>query len=126
MTTKVDPASGEGERIGAYRVVRRLATGGMSDVLLAKAEGPHGFERTVVLKVLLSHFGKDDEVSRMFAREASAYARLSHPAIVRLFDFFAVPAAEGKKGGQLVMVLEYVDGPPLARLKSMVKGSTTM
>ena len=65
----------------------------------------------------------------MFAREASAYARLSHPAIVRLFDFFAVPpvAAEpGKplpkdRGGQLVMVLEYVDGPPLARLKSMVK-----
>ncbi|MCW5816489.1 MAG: serine/threonine protein kinase [Labilithrix sp.] len=123
MTTKVDPGPEAGERIGAYRVVRRLATGGTSDVLLAKAEGPHGFERTVVLKVLLSHFGKDDEVARMFAREAAAYARLSHPAIVRLFDFFAVPAAEGKAkgGGQLVMVLEHVDGPPLARLKSMVK-----
>ncbi|MFO0736244.1 MAG: protein kinase [Labilithrix sp.] len=119
MTTKAE--SSPVERIGAYRVVRRLATGGTSDVLLAKAEGPHGFERTVVLKVLLSHFGKDDEVAKMFAREASAYARLSHPAIVRLFDFFAVPGSDPKKGGQLVMVLEFVDGPPLARLKSMAK-----
>lgn len=119
-----EPAPDAVERIGAYRVVRRLATGGTSDVLLAKAEGPHGFERTVVLKVLLSHFGKDDEVAKMFAREASAYARLSHPSIVRLFDFFAVPPSDpkpGGRGGQLVMVLEYVDGPPLARLKSMAK-----
>jgi serine/threonine-protein kinase len=121
VTNKVETPADTVERIGAYRVVRRLATGGTSDVLLAKAEGPHGFERTVVLKVLLSAFGKDDEVARMFAREASAYARLSHPAIVRLFDFFSVPSPDSKKGGQLVMVLEYVDGAPLARLKSMVK-----
>lgn len=123
VTTKAESSSDAVERIGAYRVVRRLATGGTSDVLLAKAEGPHGFERTVVLKVLLSHFGKDDEVAKMFAREASAYARLSHPAIVRLFDFFSEPGVDPKKKGnsRLVMVLEYVDGPPLARLKSMAK-----
>jgi serine/threonine-protein kinase len=63
VTTKAELPADTAERIGAYRVVRRLATGGTSDVLLAKAEGPHGFERTVVLKVLLSHFGKDDEVA---------------------------------------------------------------
>jgi eukaryotic-like serine/threonine-protein kinase len=102
------------ERVGGYRVVKRLATGGTSDVLLAKAEGPHGFERTVVLKVLLSQYRGDEELSRMFAREASAYARLSHPAIVQLYDFFSVDA-------QLVMVLEYVDGPSLHRLRGMLK-----
>ncbi|HEY8077907.1 MAG TPA: protein kinase, partial [Labilithrix sp.] len=110
----MDKVEGTGERIGGYRVVRRLATGGTSDVLLAKAEGPHGFERTVVLKILLSQYKHDEEIQRMFAREAAAYARLSHPSIVRLFDFFALE-------GQLVMVLEFVDGPPLSRLRGMLK-----
>lgn len=103
-----------GDRVGAYRVVRRLATGGTSDVLLAKAEGPHGFEREVVLKVLLSKYERDSDLKAMFAREAAAYARLAHPAIVRLYDFFA-------NGDQLVMVLEYVGGPPLNRLRGMLK-----
>ncbi|MBX3223803.1 MAG: serine/threonine protein kinase [Labilithrix sp.] len=116
------------ERVGGYRVVRRLATGGTSDVLLAKAEGPLGFERTVVLKLLLSQFRNDEDFARMFAREASAYARLSHPSIVRLFDFFAIPVSEpgapprqGGRDGQLCMVLEHVDGPPLTRLRTMLK-----
>jgi len=42
------------ERIGGYRVVRKLATGTMTDVVLASAEGPHGFSRTVVLKMTRS------------------------------------------------------------------------
>jgi serine/threonine protein kinase len=110
----VEKTEGTGERVGGYRVVRRLATGGTSDVLLAKAEGPHGFERSVVLKLLLSQYKHDDDFKRMFAREAAAYARLSHPSIVRLYDFFA-------NGDQLVMVLEYIDGPPLSRLRGMLK-----
>jgi eukaryotic-like serine/threonine-protein kinase len=110
----VEDAKGTVERVGGYRVVRRLATGGTSDVLLAKAEGPHGFERTVVLKLLLSQYRNDEELAKMFAREAAAYARLSHPAIVQLYDFFQLD-------GQLVMVLEYVDGAPLSRLRGMLK-----
>jgi serine/threonine-protein kinase len=104
------------EKIGGYRVIRRLATGGTSDVLLARAEGPHGFERTVVLKLLLAHFRNEELMEKMFAREAAAYARLSHPAIVKLYDFFSAE-------GQLVMVLEYVDGVPLNKLRAMLKAS---
>jgi|GEM_PF-756408 len=103
-----------GDRVGGYRVVRRLAIGGTSEVLLAKAEGPHGFERSVVLKLLLSQYKNDADFKAMFAREAAAYARLAHPAIVRLYDFFA-------HGEQLVMVLEYIDGPALSRLRGMLK-----
>ena len=58
---RLEKTEGTGERVGGYRVVRRLATGGTSDVLLAKAEGPHGFERSVVLKLLLSQYKHDDE-----------------------------------------------------------------
>ena len=101
-------------RIGSYRVLRRIATGGTSDVLLARAEGPHGFERVVVLKLLLQEYRDDKSFERMFAREAAAYARLSHPAIVKLFDFFS-------DAGQLVMVLEYVDGMPLHKLRALLK-----
>ena len=86
-------------RIGGYRVLRRLATGGTSDVLLARAEGPHGFERVVVLKLLLQQYRDDETFERMFAREAAAYARLSHPAIVKLYDFFSDdgPARHGAR-----------------------------
>ncbi len=108
-----DPTLG---RIGGFRLIKRLATGGTSDVLLARAEGPHGFERTVVLKRLLSEHQEDPEFARMFTREASAYSRLSHPAIVRLFDFFTAQR-------QLIMVLEYIDGVSLARLMQATIGS---
>jgi len=101
--------------VGAYRVLRRLATGGTSDVLLARAEGPHGFERVVVLKLLLQEYRDVAEFEKMFAHEAAAYARLSHPAIVKLYDFFS-------DGGQLVMVLELVDGMPLHKLRALLKG----
>jgi eukaryotic-like serine/threonine-protein kinase len=111
----VDPSvEGTPERIGAYRVVRRLAMGGTSDVLLARAEGPHGFERTVVLKLLLAQFREDPSFERMFAREAAAYARLSHPAIVKLYDFFSAE-------GTLVIVLEYIDGLPLNRARVLLR-----
>jgi serine/threonine protein kinase len=104
-------------RVGGYRVLRRLATGGTCDVLLAKAEGPHGFGRLVVLKLLLSKFSGEEQFARMFAREAAAYARLDHPAIVRLYDFFSLD-------GQLVMVLEFVDGLTLARLVTLARAGS--
>jgi serine/threonine-protein kinase len=99
------------QQIGGFRVLRRLASGATTDVLLARAEGPNGFERVVALKVLLQPTGSDPALEGVFAREASAYARLSHPAIVKLYDFFAVD-------GQLVMALEYVDGLPLHKLRA--------
>ncbi|CAN5245455.1 hypothetical protein BH09MYX1_BH09MYX1_48790 [soil metagenome] len=65
MALQEDPTLG---RIGGYRLLRRLATGGTSDVLLARAEGPHGFERTVVLKRLLSEHRGDPDFARMFTQ----------------------------------------------------------
>jgi len=108
------PGAERRDRIGVYRVLRRLATGATSDVLLARAEGPYGFERVVVLKLLLRQFRQDERFEQMFVREASAYARLSHPAIVRLYDFFA-------ERDELVLVLEYVDGLPLNKLRALLR-----
>jgi serine/threonine protein kinase len=69
----------------------------------------------VVLKLLLRQFRDDKRFERMFLREAAAYARLTHPAVVRLYDFFA-------ERDRLVLVLEYVDGLPLNRLLALLRG----
>ncbi|MGH7327419.1 MAG: hypothetical protein ACREJX_03615, partial [Polyangiaceae bacterium] len=58
------------DAIAGFRVVRRLATGGTSDVLLAHAKSPEGGERTVVLKLLLAQYKDDPSFERMFALEA--------------------------------------------------------
>ncbi|MDB4996233.1 MAG: serine/threonine protein kinase, partial [Myxococcaceae bacterium] len=106
------------EQVAGFRVIRRLATGGTSDVLLARADGPNGFERTVVLKLLLARYKQDPKFERMFAREAAAYARLNHPSIVKLFDFFST---DSRHGSELVMVLEFVDGISLAQLRAQLQ-----
>ncbi len=38
------------QQIGKYQLIRKLAAGGMAEVFLAKAAGPMGFEKTLVLK----------------------------------------------------------------------------
>jgi len=101
------------KEVGGFRILRRLASGAASDVLLARAEGPHGFQRVVALKILLGKTKAAPDFDRHFAAEASAYARLSHPAVVKLYDFFSAD-------GQLVMVLEFVDGLPLHKLRAML------
>jgi serine/threonine-protein kinase len=89
--------------IGPYRVVRRLALSERNEVLLARILGPHGFQRTVVLKRLIGAQARDPARLRQIAAEAIAYARLSHSAIVRLYDFVELEGAP-------TLVLEYVPG----------------
>ncbi len=101
------------KELGGFRILRRLASGATSDVLLARAEGPHGFQRIVALKILLAAGKADPDFERRFAVETEAYARLSHPAVVKLHDSFS-------KDGQAVMVLELVDGLPLHKLRAML------
>lgn len=102
------------ERIAHYEVARRLARGGTSDVLLARAQGFGGEGRHVVLKLLLPQHAGDPSYERMFQTEAAAYARLGHPAVVRLLDFFS-------HEGQPVMVLEYVDGMSLGEVRQQLR-----
>ena len=79
--------SGEGAKLGPYRIVKRLGIGGTSEVLLAVSQGPYGFERTVVIKRLLPKC-EWDPPDRMLAAEAVAYARLTHPGDRAPLRFF--------------------------------------
>jgi serine/threonine-protein kinase len=92
-------------RIGAYRLVRPIAHGGMGAVYLAeRVDGQ--FEQRAALKLLRAGF-ESDEVRRRFLEERSILARLEHPNIARLLD-------GGITGdGQPYFVMEYVAGEPI-------------
>jgi len=93
------------QRFGPYETVRRIGSGGMGDVFLAKRVDGE-FEREVAIKLLRSGFGGDAFVER-FLQERRTLAQLDHEYIARLID-----------GGTTAvrrpyLVLEYVDGQPL-------------
>jgi serine/threonine protein kinase len=96
-------------RLGPYELLRRLATGGMAEVYLARRAGPHGFQKLVAVKRILPQFASDNDFVAMFVDEARVCARLGHPNIVQVFDF-------GEHDGELYMAMEYVDGTTGARL----------
>lgn len=102
-------------RLGPYELLRRLATGGMAEVYLARRAGPHGFQKLVAVKRILPQFARDADFVAMFVDEARVCARLGHPNIVQVFDF-------GEQDGELYMAMEYVDGTTAARLVRAAAG----
>ncbi|MEN3272157.1 MAG: eukaryotic-like serine/threonine-protein kinase [Actinomycetota bacterium] len=74
----------EGTLIGGrYRLVARLARGGMAEVWEAEDDV---LTRPVAVKVLLPHLAADGAFHERFHREAMSAARLSHPHIVSIYD----------------------------------------
>jgi len=81
-----------------------IARGGMGAVYKAIDER---LGRTVAIKLLLAELAEDETSIARFEREASASARLTHPAVVQLYDF-------GKHDGVSYIVMEHVVGRTLA------------
>jgi serine/threonine protein kinase len=103
-------------KIGRYEVIRKLATGGMAEVFLAKAAGPLGFEKTLVVKRILPHLVDESAFVEMFLAEAKLVAQLNHPHIVQIFDF-------GDADGAYFLAMEYIDGP---NLRTLLKQARTL
>ena len=93
-------------QLGKYQLVRRLAVGGMAEVFLAKALGPMGFEKLVVVKRVLPHLAEEPRYIEMFLAEAQLVARLNHPGVVQVFDF-------GTHDGRPFFALEFLSGGSL-------------
>ncbi len=91
---------------GRYQIIKKLATGGMAEVFLARAAGPGGFEKTLVVKRILPQFVERPSFVRMFFAEARIAAQLTHPNIVQVFDF-------GEDEGSYFIAMEYIDGVTL-------------
>jgi serine/threonine-protein kinase len=100
---------GHGELVlGRYRVMRRLAHGGMGIVYLGRLEGAAGFAKPVVIKRIISDPEDQQASLARFVREAQILSNLQHPGIVGVLDF-------GEEAESYAMVLEYVHGYDLGR-----------
>ncbi|MDP1570414.1 MAG: tetratricopeptide repeat protein [Vicinamibacterales bacterium] len=93
-----------GSRVGPYRVIRRLGSGGMGTVLLAEDTR---LRRPVALKTISDADNVTPEARQSLLHEARAAAALSHPHIAAVHDVLDAD-------GQIVIVFEYVDGDTLA------------
>jgi hypothetical protein len=102
--------------LGPYRLVRRIASGGMAEVFEARRIGPQGWERRVALKCILPQHRSDADFVAMFVDEARIAARLEHPGIVQVFDF-------GEIDGVLYLAMELIDGSNLSRLLRAASGA---
>ncbi|WP_438030987.1 serine/threonine protein kinase [Sorangium sp. So ce233] len=91
------------EQIGEYLVRRLVGEGGMGKVY----EGEERLSRRrVALKVLRPELARSEQGRRLFLNEMQILAHLEHPNIVRSL-------ASIEASGELVMVLEYLDGQTL-------------
>ena len=88
------------ERIGNFRIVEEVASGGMAVVYRAIQDH---LNRTVAIKALKSSVALEQQLVTRFEREAKALANLQHESIVHIYDFHA-------ERGALFIVMEYVEG----------------
>ncbi len=102
------------QTLGKYTLVRKLATGGMAEVFLARSDGPMGFQKKLVVKRILPHFGEDQNFINMFLSEARLAAELNHPNVVQIFDF-------GQTDGTYYIAMEFIDGPNLRALNKAAR-----
>ncbi len=104
-TTVKDPLIGQvlDQR---YRVLARLARGGMATVYRALDTR---LERVVALKVMHPELAGDAEFVARFIREAKSAARLSHPNVVAVFD-------QGADAGHVFLAMEHIEGRTLRQV----------
>ncbi|HZS04344.1 MAG TPA: serine/threonine-protein kinase [Blastocatellia bacterium] len=94
-----------GRRLGRYRILSRLGSGGMGSVYLA-SRADDQFQKRVAIKLLKR--GLDTaEIVRRFRYERQILASLNHPNIARLLD------GDTTEDGLPYFVMEYIEGQPI-------------
>ena len=88
---------------GRYHIVRELGSGGMGAVYEAVDER---LGATVAIK---ETFSIDERLRRHFEQEARLLARLHHPALPRVSDYFT-------EEGRAFLVMQFISGEDLAQI----------
>ncbi|HEX5050832.1 MAG TPA: serine/threonine-protein kinase [Planctomycetota bacterium] len=94
------------ERIGGWRVLKRLGSGGMGTVYLGEQSEP--IARRAAIKVIRRGMDSHEVLAR-FAIERRALALLDHQSIARILD------AGSTEDGRPYLVMDYVAGLPILR-----------
>ena len=107
LALKVDPK--DGQRLGKYRLVHRIAVGGMGEIYYGKVVGVEGFEKEVAIKKMLAHLSADRAFIDMMIKEAKLTVKMVHPNIVGVYDL-------AKEGNEYYIAMEYVPGVTIASI----------
>ena len=97
------------ETYGRYQLLKKIATGGMAQIYLARQVGPEGFEKLLVVKRILPHLAENEEFITMFLDEARIAARLNHPNVVQIFDL-------GAQDDSFFIAMEFIHGEDVRRV----------
>ena len=97
------------KKFGKYTLIKKLASGGMADILLANDLNPTGFGRFVVIKKALTKFSENEEFKDMFKNEGKVACNLKHRNITPIYEF-------GIEKNQFFMSMEYISGRNLREL----------
>src|SRR5687767_4686044 len=94
-----------------YEIIRRLTSGGMGDIFLARQVGVAGFQRLVILKSMRPELVENEDLLAQFLNEARTIARLNHPNIVGVIEV-------DEYRGVFFIAMEYIEGADLSSLLS--------
>ncbi|HUQ01444.1 MAG TPA: protein kinase, partial [Kofleriaceae bacterium] len=97
------------EQFGKYSLVRKIGTGGMAEVYLARTTVAQGLAKTLVIKKIHPAYARSRQFVAMFVDEAKIALGLNHPNIVQVFDF-------GSVGDTYFLAMENVEGLDVLRL----------
>ncbi|MDQ3231549.1 MAG: serine/threonine protein kinase, partial [Pseudobdellovibrionaceae bacterium] len=108
---RIRPAARMGARMGQYRLLRKIAEGGIGEIYLAK----HAFlKRPTAIKILKADNSDPESLTR-FEAEVRATSQLSHPNTVSIYDF-------GRTADRnFYYAMEFLPGISLAKLIEMEK-----
>jgi serine/threonine protein kinase len=96
---------------GRYKLIRRIAIGGMGEVWQAEDEV---ILRDVAIKILKQEYMGDPGFLERFRTEARHAAMVNHPGIANVFDY-------GEDAGWAYLVMELVPGDSLAKILEVKK-----
>ena len=99
---------------GRYDLIAHLGGGGISDVSLAKTDAKSDVAKLSVVKRLKLGADAEPELAALFAAEARLCKRLNHPNIAEAFEV-------GEDAEGMFLVLEYLEGHTLARIRSRAR-----
>jgi serine/threonine-protein kinase len=94
---------------GSFKLVRKIAEGGMATVYEAEQLGPAGFSKRIALKVIHPRFARRKEFLQLFIDEAKLSANLAHGNVVQIFQL-------GEIDGDYFITMEFIQGPTLRAL----------
>src|SRR5580693_1915746 len=102
-----------GYRLDRYELLCPIASGGMATVWLARLRGKRGFEKLFAVKTIRTELVDDPRFEEMFLDEARIASGIQHPNVAQILDL-------GEQDNVLFIVMEWVDGDSLAKIRKLV------